>query len=412
MLELLEEVWHFCVGFWIIPNLLYRKDPPQSAQIRRLFVWFPRLWRDNRSAGSLVKSEDELLKVHFKYSAIALALVSGVGFSFALGHASAEVCSAPHLETERESSRHGLPPQVEKAGLVFAGKAVPIARRDVRERILKEINYLLLDRRSRVLLWLARADALRPVVLPILKKYDVPPEFLYLAAIESSYDSRALSSAGAYGYWQFIKPTAQCGPQGCPQYDWKMNITKWKDERADLVHSTHSAAKYLAWINRVKKVALNGKSEQEGFNDWFLTAAAYNAGPSKVSQRLSQFGANSYWDVPLPIETEKYVPRWIALSLISKHRDLYRIQTNHQRSLAFDTVNKVRLQKDLSFVDMAKLLNATPREMWALNTQIPPEKGVFPAKSGKTPIDHTIHVPKGTRQKFLAQLAARGFTKK
>jgi membrane-bound lytic murein transglycosylase D len=301
---------------------------------------------------------------------------------------------------------------VEKAGLVFAGTPVPIARRDVRERIIKEINYLLLDRRSRVLLWLARADSLKPVILPILAKYDVPPEFLFLAAIESSYDSRALSSAGAYGYWQFIKATAQCGPQGCNQYDWKMNITKWKDERADLVNSTHSAAKYLAWMNKVKKVSLTGKSDREGFNDWLLAAAAYNAGPSKVSQRLSQFGTASYWDVPLPIETEKYVPRWIALSLIGKNRDFYRVQIHHQRSVSFETVSKVRLQKDLSFVAMARLLNATPRDVWAINTQIPPEKGLFPAKSGKTPIEHTIHVPKGTRQKFLAQLAAHGFTKK
>jgi len=359
-----------------------------------------------------LKAGDGFLKGYFAHSAIAIALALSIGMFCPSARISAEVCSAPHLETERDSSRHGLPPNVEKTGLVFAGKPIPIARRDVRERIVKEINYLLLDRRSRVLLWLSRADSLKPVMSPILKKYDVPQEFLYLAAIESSYDSRALSSAGAYGYWQFIKSTAQCGPRGCDRYDWKMNINKWKDERADLVNSTHAASKYLAWLNRVKKVSLSGQSEQEGFNDWLLAAAAYNAGPSKVSQRLSQFGAASYWDVPLPIETERYVPRLIALSLIGKHRDFYRVQIHHQRSVAFETVNKVRLQKDLSFVAMARLLNATPRDMWALNTQIPPEKGVFPAKSGKTPIEHTIHVPKGTRQKFLAQLAAHGFTKK
>ena len=343
---------------------------------------------------------------------VALGLTWAVGMLGAPESRGAELCSAPHLKIEGDSSRHGLPPQVEKAGLVFAGKAIPISRRDVRERIVKEINYLLLDRRSRVLLWLARADSLKPVMLPILRKYEVPPDFINLAAIESSYDSRSLSSAGAYGYWQFIKSTAQCGPRGCDQYDWKMNINKWKDERADLVNSTHAAAKYLAWINRVKKVSLSDKAEREGFNDWLLTAAAYNAGPSRVIQRLCQFGATSYWDVPLPIETERYVPRWIALSLISKYRDFYDVQIHQQHSVTFDTINKVRLKKDLSFVAMAKLLNTTPRDIWALNTQIPPEKGVFPAKSGSAPIEHTIHVPKGTRQQFLAQLAAHGFTKK
>ena len=106
-------------------------------------------------------------------------------------------------------------------------------------------------------------------------------------------------------------------------YDWKMHITNWKDDRADLVHSTHSAARYLAWMNRVKKVSIDENTERQGFDDWLLTAAAYNSGPTRLIQRLSSFRAHSYWDVPLPIETEKYVPRWIALGLLSNHRDYY-----------------------------------------------------------------------------------------
>jgi len=319
---------------------------------------------------------------------------------------------APHLQTLQNGIRYGLPPHIQRDGLKFASVDVPISRKDVRERILKEINYLLLDRRSRVLLWLTRADSFRPLVAPIFKQYDLPSEFLYLAAIESSYDGRALSSAGAYGYWQFIKSTAQCGPAGCDKYDWKMNITNWKDDRADLVSSTHSAARYLAWMNRVKKISLDGKPEREGFNDWLLAAAAYNAGPARVIQRLNGFSADSYWDVPLPAETERYVPRLIALGIISKNREFYGVQVQPQAALAFDTVEKIRLSKDLTLAAMAKLLGTTPRAVWALNAQIPPDKGVFPARSGRTAITHTLHVPKGSGKKFLAQLAAHGYTKK
>lgn len=330
-----------------------------------------------------------------------------------IGQAAVTCGGAPHFESLHESARYALPPHAAgKPQFAFAQSSVPIGRRDVRERIVREINHLLLDRRSRVIAWLERADSLRPVIAPILRQYDVPPEFIYLAAIESSFNSRALSSAGAYGYWQFIKATALCGPKGCDQYDWKMHITDWKDERADLLHSTHSAARYLAWLNRMKKVSLNGKGDRDGFNDWLLTAASYNAGPTRVAQRLSQFGADSYWDVPLPAETERYVPRWIALSIISRHRDFYGLQIPKQSHVPFETVSNVRLKKDLSFAAMAKLLDSTPREIWALNTQVSPEKGVFPARSGRKGIEHTIHVPKGTRQKFLAQLAAHGYTKK
>jgi hypothetical protein len=321
------------------------------------------------------------------------------------------VCPAPHFSSIEDGFRYGFPAAVERGGLVFAGRAIPIHRSDVRNRILKELNYLLQDRRSRLLGWLSRSDELRPVIAPILAKYDLPPEFIFLAAIESSYNSRALSTAGAYGYWQFIKATATCGPNGCDQYDWKMKITPWKDERADLVHSTHAAARYLCWMNRVKKISLEERGEREGFNDWCLAAAAYNAGPARVTQRMNAFRTSSYWDTPLPIETEKYVPRLIAVWLIHKHRDFYGVHAPQSRSVAFDTVRNVRLLKDLPIATVAKLLETTPRDIWFLNTQIPPEKAVFPSKSGRQAIEHTIHVPKGTRTKFLAQLAAHGYTK-
>jgi len=318
---------------------------------------------------------------------------------------------APHFTAVTDGFRYGLPPGVEKGGLQVCGQNVPISRRDVRRRIVNEINYLLMDRRSLVLTWLSRADTLRPVIIPVLRKYAVPPEFLYLSAIESSYDGRALSTAGAFGYWQFIKSTALCGPNGCDEYDWKMNITKWKDERGDLVRSTHSAARYLAWMNRVKKVTTGDKSS-DGFNDWLLTAAAYNAGPTRVLERLNLFGARSYWDVPLPPETERYVPRLIALSIISSHRDFYDVNVPPRRTVAFDTLQKVRLTKDLPLAAMARLLGTTPRAVWKLNSQIVADNAVFPARVGKKAIDHTIHVPKGAGNKFMAQLKAHGYTKK
>jgi membrane-bound lytic murein transglycosylase D len=352
-----------------------------------------------------------LFKCSNLFTLIVCALI-GCELLWPNGVSCSSSCPGAHFATLSDGFRYGLPPQIDKGNLVIAKTTVPIHRKDVRDRIIKEINYLLQDRRSRVLVWLARADSYRPIIEKILKKYDLPVEYLYLAAIESSYNSRALSSAGAYGYWQFIKSTAVCGPSGCPQYDWKMNISDWKDERADLVNSTHSAARYLAWLNRVKKVNLNGRPERDGFNDWLLTTAAYNAGPTRIVERLNSFGASSYWDVPLPVETEKYVPRWIALWLISKNRDFYDVKIPARGTVTFDTIEKVRLQKDLSFAAIATLLDTTPRAIWSLNTEISPEKGVFPAKSGRRALDHRINIPRGTRAKLLAQLAAHGYTKK
>lgn len=321
-------------------------------------------------------------------------------------------CDMPHFRTLPNGFRYGFPPDVEKRGLVFLRKRIPIARPDVRDRILKEINYLLLDRRSRVLVWLNRADALRGVIGPVLRKYKIPPEYLYLAAIESSYDPRALSSAGAYGYWQFIRATAKRGPRNCAEYDWEMCIDSWRDERGDLTKSTHSAARYLAWMNRVMKVRLNGKEEREGFHNWLLATAAYNAGPARVMQRMNTYGATSYWDVPLPLETEGYIPRLIAVTLISRYRDFYGVEVPRRKAQTFDTVRGIRLKKDLLLADIAKLLGTTPRIVWGLNAKIPHEKGVFPARTGRHRHVHTINVPKGARKKFLAQLKAHGYVGK
>lgn len=350
---------------------------------------------------------------YFRHRVLIAGCVCLLSLSgFPTGPASATTdCRVAHWDTLADGFRYGFPPDIQQKGLFFARTKVPIQRKDVRDRILKEINYLLLDRRSKVVSWLSRADTLSPVIAPILKQYQLPPEFIYLAAIESSYNSRALSSAGAHGYWQFIKATASKGPAGCDMYDWKMEMNKWKDERADLVLSTHCAARYLAWMNRVKTVRLDGQ-EREGFKNWLLTAAAYNAGPARVTERLGSFGASSYWDVPLPVETERYVPRWIALGIISQHRAFYGMELPKRDRMEFDTVKDVQLHKDLTFAAMAKLLEATPRDVWSLNTQIPPEQSVFPAKSRGKAINHTINVPKGAANKFMAQLKAHGYVKK
>lgn len=343
---------------------------------------------------------------------LGLAGVLALILLCAQGSSATAVCAAPHFGPLSNGFRYGFPREVKTKGLVFAGERIPIQRADVRDRILKEINYLLMDRRSRVLLWLARSDALKSVILPVLRKYRLPPEFLYLAAIESSYNSRAISSAGAFGYWQFMKATATRGPTNCEQYNWQMSITRWKDERADLVSSSHSAARYLAWMNRVLKVRLPGKQEREGLRNWLLAAAAYNAGPGRVLERLSSFKADSYWDIPLPLETEAYVPRWIAIGIISRNRAFYGVDISRRRKVVFETVRRIKLKKDLTFSEMARLLNTTPRAVWALNTQIPPEKAVFPARSKRRVLRHSINIPIGTRKKFLAQLKAHGYLKK
>ncbi len=349
-------------------------------------------------------SVEKNLKIPIACGVIALLL-------FPSGVWAEQNCLPPHFGSLRDGFRYGFPPEVRKTGLYFASERIPIHRPSVRERILKQLNYLLLDRRSKVRLWLYRAHRYSPVILSVFKRYNLPSEYIYLAAIESSYNSRALSSAGAYGYWQFMKGTAKKGPAGAKEYDWSMRMESWRDERADLIMSTHSAARYLAYMNRVRTVRIEGEREREGFRDWMLTTASYNAGPARVIQRMSQYGAKSYWDTPLPQETEKYVPRWIALGLISKYRDYYGLNLGLPKKMSYDRIHKLKLRKDLTLVKMAEMLGTTPREIWSLNTQTFWDKAKFESGSRRRPLEHTIQVPRGAKNKLLKALKKEGYIK-
>ena len=66
--------------------------------------------------------------------------------------------------------------------------------------------------------------------------------------------------------------------------------------------------------------------------DWMLALAAYNAGEGTVSraiERNEKLGLpTDYWNLPLPQETQDYVPKLLALSQIVMAPDSYGISLN------------------------------------------------------------------------------------
>ena len=77
--------------------------------------------------------------------------------------------------------------------------------------------------------WLAKSEKKLPKIKALLKRQGLPPDLAYLPIIESGLNPKAVSSARATGYWQFMEPTAL-------QYGLKVNW--WLDERKDLIKST------------------------------------------------------------------------------------------------------------------------------------------------------------------------------
>lgn len=181
----------------------------------------------------------------------------------------------------------------------FAGEVTPLHIADVRERFERElIVNANLD--ASTLLIIKRAARVFPVIEPILRQYNVPDDFKYLAVIESGL-VHAVSPAGARGIWQFMPETAK---------ERGMEVSETVDERYHLEKSTIAACQYL----------LNMK---EKFGSWTLAAAAYNGGLTGVNRQIEMQQVTNYYDLFLTEETARYVFRILALKEIMRNPQIY-----------------------------------------------------------------------------------------
>ena len=177
----------------------------------------------------------------------------------------------------------------------FAGEKIKTNRFDIRESIEKE---MLVNTywQSQTLLLIKRANRYFPIVEPILKKYNIPDDFKYLALSESGLVNNIVSPAGAAGVWQFLKATA---------IQYGLEVNENVDERYHIEKSTEAACKYLLDAYKIYK-------------SWTLVAASYNMGMGALNKQIAHQNANNYYDLFLNTETARYVYRIISLKLIVK----------------------------------------------------------------------------------------------
>ena len=117
----------------------------------------------------------------------------------------------------------------------------------------------------------------------------VPAELAWIAEVESSFDARARSPAGAAGMFQLMPVTAR---------SLDLSVGVLRDERLQPEKSARAAARYLRRLH-------------ERFGDWRLALAAYNAGETRVAALLKKYQARTYDAIAaqLPVETQMYVPK-------------------------------------------------------------------------------------------------------
>ncbi len=149
--------------------------------------------------------------------------------------------------------------------------------------------------------WPKLAQKYAPPLKEIFIAEKVPPELVWLAEVESSFDPRARSPAGAAGLFQLTPQTAKAQ---------KLSLWPW-DERLSPEKCATAAAHYLHELHR-------------HFGDWRLTLAAYNCGEGRIDKLLKQSKTQSFDAIArrLPVETQMYVPKIEATILKREGRNM------------------------------------------------------------------------------------------
>jgi membrane-bound lytic murein transglycosylase D len=102
----------------------------------------------------------------------------------------------------------------------------------------------------------------------IFEKQGIPAEIALLPLVESSFENRALSNAGAAGIWQFTRGTARL----------YLNVNKKVDERLDPAKATRAAARLL-------------HDNYMALGSWPLAITAYNHGRAGMMRAQSEVGS-------------------------------------------------------------------------------------------------------------------------
>jgi membrane-bound lytic murein transglycosylase D len=206
-----------------------------------------------------------------------------------------------------------------KQGMTLCGEPVPVESPQVRERFEKAMLLTLADR-AQVLLWIKRAPRYMPFIEASLKAADLPEDLKYLAVAESALRAHAGSPKGAMGFWQLMPETAR---------KYGLRVDEYVDERRNIYLCTPAVIKYLHVLH-------------DQFSSWALSLAAYNMGEEGLAAEMLEQNTQDYYNLYLPLETQQFIFRVLAVKLILSDPVAFGFQVEAQdlyHALIFDTVS-------------------------------------------------------------------------
>jgi membrane-bound lytic murein transglycosylase D len=210
-----------------------------------------------------------------------------------------------------------------------------------------------------------------------LHRHKLPQSLMMVAMIESGFNPRTTSHAGAAGLWQFMP---------VPGRGYGLHRDHWIDERRNPEKSTEAALRFL-------------KSLYQRFGSWELALAAYNCGDGGLVLAIRKYNTNDYWklsryEAGLPWDTVLYVPKILAAAVVANNRGAFgfdQITPDPEIPVA-----QVSVPSSMTLAQAAVAAGVSKDLLEQLNPEL---------QRGRTPPGKSwLRVPKSAEQRFYATL--------
>lgn len=257
----------------------------------------------------------------------------------------------------------------------FCGEEVPLTSAKVKERFEKEMLLILWDR-PQVLLWLKRSRRYFPEIERQLSTQRMPTDLKFLAVVESALRPHSGSSQGAVGFWQLMPETAR---------KYGLKVDNRIDERRAVIPSTQAALTYLQVL-------------YEKLRSWTLVVAAYNMGEEGLAAEILEQDTQDFYQLYLPLETQRLVLRIIVAKLILNHPERYGFylkDEDYYPPLQYDGI----VLDSFDEVPLSLVAKAAHTHFKVIKDLNPELRGHYLSEGSRK-----IRLPKGTSKGFLDRL--------
>lgn len=179
---------------------------------------------------------------------------------------------------------------------------IPVTR-----RTLKYVKFFTRTDRGRGMFetWLKRSGRYQEMIEGELRGRRLPEDLIWVAMIESGFDAKAKSPAGAVGLWQFMPATGAV-------YGLMRNT--FMDQRKNPRMASQAAAHHL-------------RDLYQRFGSWDLALAAYNMGYEQLLNAIDKYGTSDFNELArqeaIPSETAAYVPKIAAAAIVANNLERF-----------------------------------------------------------------------------------------